>query len=156
MSKIRVYADELTYPLHIILRFEMEQALLENKYDIKELNSIWNEKILEYLGLEIKNDSEGIMQDIHWATSFYGYFPTYALGNLYNSQMYFTMKKELDFEGLLQSGHIRPIREWLTEKVHRKTGFYDPKEFIENITGEELNPNYFIKYLEEKYEYFLN
>ena len=151
LSKIRIKADELTYPLHIILRFEIEKGLLDGSIQVNELPSVWNEKIKEYFGLEIKDDAEGVLQDIHWATVFYGYFPTYALGNIYNSQMYYTMKKELDFDTLLTNGTIEPVRNWLIENVHKKTGLYDPEDFIKVITQESVNPDYFIKYLEQKF-----
>ena len=150
-SRIRIHADELTYPLHIILRFEIEKGLLDGSIKVTELPNVWNEKFEKYLGLEIKNDSEGVMQDIHWATGFYGYFPTYALGNIYNAQMYHTMRQELDFDGLLTNGTIGPIRNWLIENVHKKTGLYDPEEFVKVITHEEVNPKYFISYLVEKF-----
>ena len=151
LSKIRIHADEVTYPLHIILRFEIEKGMLDGSYEVSELPSIWNEKFEKYFGFEITNDSEGILQDVHWASGFYGYFPSYALGNLYNSQMYYAMKKELEFDSLLANGSVQPIKNWLTDRVHKKTGFYNPLDFINKITSEELNPNYFIRYLEEKY-----
>ena len=151
LSKIRIEADELTYPLHIILRFEIEQGMLDGTYNVNELPAIWNEKMKESFDIDIEKDSEGIMQDIHWASSFYGYFPTYALGNLYNAQMLHAMKKELDFDNLLLQGNVTPIREWLITNVHKKTGFYDPEEFLRVISGKDINPDYFVKYLDEKY-----
>ncbi len=151
LSKIRIQADEVTYPLHIILRFEIEKGLLDGSISVNELPAIWNEKINAYFNLDVNSDTEGVMQVIHWATGFYGYFPTYALGNIYNAQMYYAMKKVLDFETLLEHGSIEPIRNWLVEHVHSKTGLYDPEEFIRRITHEDVNSTYFIKYLEEKY-----
>ena len=96
LSKIRIQADELTYPLHIILRFEIEKGLLDGSNQVNDLPIIWNEKMKEYFGLEISNDIEGVLQDIHWATGFYGYFPTYTLGNIYNSQMYYWQMVQLN------------------------------------------------------------
>lgn len=151
LSKIRIEADELTYPLHIIVRFEIEKGLLDGSIEVDELPAIWNKKMQDYFGLEISNDSEGVMQDIHWATSFYGYFPTYALGNIYNAQMYYTMKQEVDFDSFLANGSIKPIRNWLRDNVHKKTGLYDPEDFVKIITHEHINPDYFINYLEEKF-----
>ncbi|MFW9778881.1 MAG: carboxypeptidase M32 [Candidatus Heimdallarchaeota archaeon] len=151
-SKIRVEADEMTYCLHIIIRFEIERDLMAGKIKVDQLPEIWNKKYKDYLGVEIQNDSEGVMQDTHWAGGLLGYFPTYALGSLYNAQMLHSIKKDLtDYSDLLRKGNLSPIILWLKEKIHSQGKLYDPSEFIERITGESMNAKYFLEYLEEKY-----
>lgn len=151
-SKIRVAADEVTYSLHIIIRFEIEQELLKGEISTQDLPKIWNSKYKECLGVDIENDSEGVLQDIHWPAGYFGYFPTYALGNIYNGQMLHAMKKEItNYEDLLRKGDLKPIIEWLKEKVHIQSNLYDPLDLIKRISGEELTPKYHIEYLTEKY-----
>ncbi|MFX0184450.1 MAG: carboxypeptidase M32 [Candidatus Hodarchaeota archaeon] len=151
-SKIRVTADEVTYCLHVIIRFEIEQDLLTGKITVNDLPKVWNAKYEEYLGVIIENDSEGVMQDSHWANGSFGYFPGYALGNIYNAQMLNTLKKDIpNFNELLKEGDFKPIINWLVEKVHKPSNLYDPPELIKRITGKEISPKYFIEYLEEKY-----
>ncbi|MHA1972275.1 MAG: carboxypeptidase M32 [Candidatus Hodarchaeales archaeon] len=151
-SKIRVTADEVTYSLHVIIRFEIERELLKGNISIDELPEVWNQKYKEYLGVEIENDSEGVMQDTHWAGGAFGYFPTYALGNIYNAHMLAYMKKELsDFDELVKEGNLQPIIDWLIENVHKPSNLYDPPELIKRITGEDINPKYFIEYIKDKY-----
>lgn len=151
-SKIRVLADEVTYSLHVIIRFEIERDLLTGKITTKELPNVWNAKYKEYLGIDILDDAEGVMQDIHWASGGFGSFCSYALGNLYNAQFFHAMRKEFpNFYDLVRTGDLKPIINWLTEKVHKTANLYDPPELIKRITGEDLNPQYFLQYLEEKY-----
>jgi carboxypeptidase Taq len=151
-SKIRVNADEVTYSLHIILRFEIERDLLAGKITLEELPQIWNSKYKEYLGIDFENDSEGVMQDIHWAAGGFGGFSFYALGNMYGAQILSTMKKHLpNYKELITQGKIKPIVNWLNENVHQKSNLVDPLSLVENITGEPLDPRYFLNYLEEKY-----
>ena len=151
-SKIRVTADEVTYCLHIIIRFEIERDLLTGKISVDELPSIWNRKYKEYLGVVIEDDSEGVMQDTHWAGGAFGYFPTYALGNIYNAQMLNTMLKDIpNYYELIKSGNISPIINWLINNVHKPANMYNPPELMKKITGEEVNSKYFIDYLEKKY-----
>ena len=151
-SKIRIYADEVTYNLHIILRFEMERDLFDDKITIDELPQVWNQKMKDYLGQDILNDAEGVLQDMHWYTGYYGYFPSYALGNLYNSQMLQKMVHELpDYKEQFKTGNISPVLAWLKTNVHNLGNMYDPLDFIKEVTGEPLNPHYFIDYLDMKY-----
>lgn len=150
-SKIRIEADEVTYSLHVIIRFEIEKELLSGKITTDELPEVWNKKYKDYLGVDIENDSEGVMQDTHWAAGYFGYFPSYALGNIYNGQMLNVIKKDLPYDDLLRKGVLKPIIDWLIEKVHKQSNLYDPLELIKKISGEEINPKYFIDYLEEKY-----
>lgn len=151
-SKIRIYADEVTYNLHIILRFEIEQALFNEEITIDELPSVWNEKMKLYLNQDILNDTEGVLQDMHWFTGYYGYFPDYALGNLYNGHMLHYLKADIpEYADLLREGNLSSILSWLKTKVHQKGNMADPLEFIEHMTGEPLNPHYFLDYLDLKY-----
>lgn len=151
-SLIRTEADELTYGLHIIIRYEIEKELINGRISVNELKDLWNKKYKEYLGVEPKNDAEGILQDMHWSDGSFGYFPSYALGNLYGAQMFNTLLKEKPtvMEGV-KNGDLTEITKWLNEKVHVHGAIYTPEELIKNITGEELNPKYFIDYLKNKY-----
>ncbi|MHA1967189.1 MAG: carboxypeptidase M32 [Candidatus Hodarchaeales archaeon] len=155
-SKIRIEADEVTYSLHVIIRFEIEKDLLSGKITTDELPSVWNTKYKEYLGVDIENDSEGVMQDTHWAAGYFGYFPSYVLGNMYNGQMLNVIKKEFPYNDLIKKGDLKPIINWLIENVHKQSNLYDPLELIKKISGEEINPKYFIDYLEEKYSRIYN
>ena len=151
-SLIRTQADELTYPLHILVRYEVEKAIIEKSADVKSLPKLWNEKYKEYLGVEPENDGEGILQDIHWATGDFGYFPSYALGSAVAAQIYYYMKGCMPFEQYLKEGNLLPIREFLREKVHQYGKSKNANEILKEMTGEEFNADYYIKYLKEKYQ----
>jgi carboxypeptidase Taq len=151
-SKIRVTADEVTYSLHVIIRFEIERDLLNGTLKTTELPEVWNTKYKEYLGLDITNDAEGVLQDIHWASGFFGGFSFYVIGNMYNSQMLQVILKEMpEFFDLIKQGNLRPIIEWLKKHVHQVGNQYDPEELLKRISGEEINPKYFLQYLKSKY-----
>ncbi|UCB60320.1 MAG: carboxypeptidase M32 [Candidatus Bathyarchaeota archaeon] len=150
-SKIRVEADEVTYCLHIIIRFEIERELIANKIAVADLPEIWNRKYHDYLGVEIQNDSEGVMQDIHWASGYYGYFPTYALGNIYSGQLLTKLRKDIPiWQDQIRTGDFLQVKKWLTENVHQHGNLYDPADLIKRITGESLNVQPYLKYLDEK------
>lgn len=155
-SLIRVEADELTYSLHIMVRYEIEKGILSGEYLIKDLPKIWNEKMNEYLGVMPSTDSEGVLQDVHWSCGLIGYFPSYALGNVYSLQILNAMKKDINIEGALERGELKKIKEWLGEKIHRYGKLKTPKEIMISVTGEELNPEYYIEYLKEKYKNIYN
>lgn len=155
-SLIRVEADELTYSLHIMIRYEIEKGVLSGEYMIKDLPKIWNEKMYEYLGITPENDSEGVLQDVHWSCGLIGYFPSYALGNVYSVQILNAMKKDINVIGALERGELNKIREWLREKIHRYGKLKTPKEIMVSVTGEELNPVCYIEYLKEKYRNIYN
>ena len=148
---IRVEADELTYSLHIMVRYEIEKMIFAGEVSIDDLPKIWNQKMVEYLGIEPKNDSEGLMQDVHWYCGLIGYFPSYAIGNAYASQIYNTMKKDFDVEKALENQELNKITDWLGEKIHKYGRLKDTSEIIKAVTGEDLNPRYYIEYLKEKY-----
>jgi carboxypeptidase Taq len=151
-SKIRVEADEVTYGLHIIIRFNIERDLFADKITVKELPEIWNQKYKEYLGLKIQNDSEGVMQDTHWASGLYGYFPSYALGNIYDGQLLTAMEKTLpDWRKQLTKGNFNDIKTWLTKTVHSQGNLYDPADLIKRITGKEIDVKPYLSYLNDKF-----
>lgn len=152
-SLIRIEADELTYNLHIIIRYEIEKMIFNENLPISELPKVWNEKYKTYLGLTPPNDGLGVLQDVHWSGGSFGYFPSYALGNMYAAQIAQTLKKELpQFEGFVKEGNFKPIKEWLTDKIYKHGKALKPAEIIKNVTGEDLNPDYLADYLEEKYK----
>lgn len=151
-SLIRVEADELTYPLHIIIRYEIEKAIFSNEVSVEELPSLWNQKYQDYLGITPSEDAEGILQDVHWAGGDFGYFPSYALGYMYAAQLKHKMLDDLpEFDTLLERGEFHPIKQWLTEKVHIHGKRKKPLDIIKEATGEELNVRYLIDYLQNKY-----
>ncbi len=149
---IRVEADELTYNLHIIVRYEIEKGLMEGSMEVKDLPQIWNAKMEEYLGIRPTSYEDGVLQDIHWSMGGFGYFPSYSLGNLYAAQFANTLRKEFPhLDEIVAKGDFLEIREWLREKIHQYGRLYSPKELIMRVTGEELNANYLVEYLEQKY-----
>lgn len=151
-SFIRVEADELTYNLHIMVRYEIEKALISGEMEVKDLPDIWNAKMSEYLGITPPNDSEGVLQDIHWSFGGFGYFPSYSLGNLYAAQILNKIKQDVpNFYDSIEQGKFTVIQEWLKEKIHQYGMLYTPNELIVKATGEELNADYLVQYLEEKY-----
>lgn len=150
-SYIRVEADELTYPLHILLRYEMERSIFNDGVDLDTLPSMWNDLMKSYLNIIPKTDADGILQDVHWSGGAFGYFPTYALGSAYAAQIYYTLIKELDFETLIKEDRIEEINAWLKEKIHQFGKSKKPLELLELVTNEPFNPNYYVRYLKEKY-----
>ncbi|MGP7816014.1 carboxypeptidase M32 [Niallia sp. 01092] len=151
-SLIRIEADELTYPLHIIIRYELEKGLFNDEIEVKDLPALWNEKYQSYLGMSPGNDGEGVLQDVHWAGGSFGYFPSYALGYMYAAQIKQTLLKDIpDFDALLEKGELQLIKEWLNEKIHQYGKTKKPLEILNDVTGEGLNPTYLINYLSDKY-----
>jgi carboxypeptidase Taq len=151
-SLIRVEADEVTYNLHIMLRFELEEALLNKRIEVKELPELWNEAMKKYLGVVPPDDANGVLQDVHWSGGMLGYFPSYMLGNLYAAQIFNTITEEIpNLEAKIAQGELLPLREWLKEKIHRHGRIYEPKKLLERVTGEGPNPRYFMHYITEKF-----
>ncbi|MBV7504678.1 carboxypeptidase M32 [Bacillus sp. sid0103] len=151
-SFIRVEADELTYNLHIMLRYEIEKALISGEIEAKDLPVIWNQKMQDYLGVTPSTDTEGVLQDVHWSFGGIGYFPSYSLGNLYAAQILRTIQKDLpDFDNHIENGRFDLIQAWLKENIHQYGKLYTPNELIVKATGEELNAEYLVEYLEKKY-----
>lgn len=156
-SLIRTEADELTYSLHVIIRYELEKALINNEVTVEELPKAWNEKYKEYLGVEAETYSEGVMQDTHWASGLFGYFPSYALGNLYGAQFLNKMLKDMpNMYDEIAKGNLKEIHNWLKDNIHKHGAVYKPAELIKMVTGEELTAKYFVEYLNNKYSEIYN
>jgi carboxypeptidase Taq len=151
-SLIRVEADEVTYNLHVMLRFELETGLIGGSIAVADLPSLWNEATERYLGIVPPNDGQGVLQDVHWSTGAFGYFPSYMLGNLYAAQLHATLREDLpDLDERIASGDLRSLVHWLREKIHRLGAIYEPAVLIERITGNPLDPSYFVQYVMRKY-----
>lgn len=146
-SLIRIEADALTYPLHIIIRYEIEKMIFNEEINLADLPQIWNDKYEEYLGIRPENDLEGILQDVHWAGGSFGYFPSYALGFMYAAQLYHAMNQQFDVEAILASEDYSRIIEWNKKHIHQFGASKKPNELILNATGEALNPTYLIDYM---------
>jgi carboxypeptidase Taq len=151
-SKIRIEADEVTYGLHVIIRFNLERDLFAGKITVDELPQIWNESYRQYLGVDVEDDSEGVMQDTHWASGYYGYFPSYALGNIYSGQILASMEKDIrDWREQISKGDFRNVKQWLVKNVHSYGNLYNPPDLIKIIAGRELTVDYYLDYLQKKY-----
>lgn len=151
-SAIRVEADEVTYNLHILLRYEIEKDLLNDRYPVADLPGVWNDRMRDYLGLTPSNAREGVLQDAHWSDSFFGYFPTYALGNLYAAQLDRAVRRDIpDLDGRISRGEFSQLREWQREKVHRWGMLYLPAQLMERATGEPASSRAFVEHVESKF-----
>ena len=151
-SFIRVEADELTYNLHIMLRFEIEQDLMEGRVRVEDLPALWNEKMRSYLGIVPSTDADGILQDVHWSLGAIGYFPTYTLGNLYAVQFYNQAQKEIsNLNGEIEAGRLSVLKHWLNHKIHRWGRTFTVDHLAQRVTGEPLSPEPFLTYLEKKF-----
>jgi carboxypeptidase Taq len=151
-SLIRVEADEATYNLHIILRFELEQAMLADDFRLEDLPEEWNRRMWEYLGIEVPTDTEGVLQDVHWSGGSIGYFPTYALGNLISAQIWERITADLpDLDDSFEAGEFGPLRDWLRENLHRHGRKFTPAETLERVVGtRQIDPEPYVRYLREK------
>ncbi|MBH0186298.1 MAG: hypothetical protein HP477_13050 [Nitrospira sp.] len=151
-SFIRVEADELTYNLHIMLRFEIEQDLIEGKVQPEDLPALWNQKMEEYLGITPTSDAEGVLQDVHWSFGAFGYFPTYTLGNLYSVQFFEQATLEIPrLEEAIAAGQLLELRRWLEQKIHRWGRMFTPDHLAQRVTGATISPDPFLLYVEKKY-----
>lgn len=148
---IRTEADELTYPLHIMVRYELEKALLNGELAVRDLPAAWNHAYKEYLGLDVPDDAHGVLQDIHWSSGDFGYFPGYALGTAYAAQMVDQMKQTFDFDGCCARGELEPILQWLEAHIWQYGKELEPDELIRSGCGGEFDPQVFTRYLTEKY-----
>jgi len=150
-SLIRVEADETTYNLHVMVRFELERLMLNGDLAVEDLPEAWNQMYQDYLGVTPPNDAQGCLQDVHWSMGAMGYFPTYTLGNLYSAQFYAAAKRDLgDLESLYAKGDFTPLLQWLREKIHSKGRQLSPAELCKDVTGEELSAAYLLDYLRNK------
>ena len=150
-GSIRTEADELTYPLHIMIRYELEKDLIAGNCSVSDLPELWNKKYKDYLGVTPTDDAEGVLQDIHWSGASFGYFPSYALGSAIAAQLYHYMAQQIPVADYLKEGNMVPIREFLRDHIHKYGAVYPTNELLKKVTGEEFNPDYYIRYLTEKY-----
>ena len=151
-SYIRVEADEATYNLHIMLRLEIEIALMDGSLEVRDLPDAWNTRMEEYLGLTPANNSQGVLQDVHWSAGYIGYFSTYALGNLISLQLWETIKRDLPgLEDQIRQGEFGDLLSWLRENIHRHGQKFEPQELIRRVTGSKIDPAPYMRYLNEKY-----
>lgn len=149
---IRVEADEVTYNLHIMLRYELEKKIFNDNLSVDEIPETWNQMFAEWFGIEVTEDRLGCLQDIHWSMAAFGYFPTYTLGNLYAAQLLDAMGEELgDIDAIVESGEWQPMLDWLRANIHQQGSKFTPSELIQKATGEPPTPNPFINYVEKKY-----
>lgn len=149
---IRVDADEVTYNLHIAIRYEIEKKIIKDEINVSEIPEFWNDRMEQLLGVRPTKDSEGVLQDTHWSSGLFGYFPTYTLGNLVSAIIASKMYKDLrDYEENIRNGDFKPIREWLRVKIHQYGSVYAPKVLLKNTFNEGYNPDYFVTYIENKY-----
>lgn len=156
-SLIRIEADELTYNLHIMIRYEIEKQLIAGEIEVSQLPQIWNDKYEEYLGVRPQHDGEGVLQDVHWSGGAFGYFPSYSLGNMYAAQIYAHLQSTLpNFNTLVESGDFAPILDWLKEHIYRHGAMLKPEQFIQQVTGQELDATYLTDYLQAKYSDIYN
>ncbi|MFB6209039.1 MAG: carboxypeptidase M32 [Candidatus Nanohaloarchaea archaeon] len=152
-NPIRVEADELTYHLHIFLRLKLERQLINGDLEVGELQEKWRDIMENFMGIRPENPNKGVLQDIHWYQGSFGYFPTYSEGIIISAQIYNSMENDIDNIGeKISEGRFSEIREWLKENIHRKAKIRPTDNLIEEATGEELNVDHFLDYIEEKYE----
>jgi len=153
---IRVEADEVSYNLHVLMRFELEKGLIEGTITAADLPGLWNEKYNNYLGVKVDSDANGVLQDIHWAHGSFGYFPTYTIGNLAAAQIWHSYcLYDTDYKQTLGQGKLAKIRNWLSENIYHHGALYPPAELLQKVCGEELNSSYFLEYLKNKPEFAL-
>ena len=149
---IRVEADELTYHLHIVIRFEIERDLVRGDLDVEDVPGVWNDKYEEYLGIRPDTDSEGCLQDIHWSHGNFGYFPTYSLGSVMAAQLFEAAEAEIDdLDAKIAEGEFDDLHDWLGENVHRHGSRYETNELVKRATGEDFSADAFLDYVDEKY-----
>lgn len=149
---IRTESDEVTYNIHIIIRFELEKALVEGTLAVAQLRDAWNAKYKEYLGIDVPRDADGVLQDVHWASGYFGYFPSYTLGNVYAAQMFAAAQKQIPtLSRSIRTGDLKPFLSWLRTNVHIHGKRYTSAELIKQISGEPLSTGFFKNYLKNKY-----
>jgi carboxypeptidase Taq len=150
-SLIRVEADQVTYNLHIILRFELELGIFDRTIELADLPEAWNSKVEEYLGISVPDDANGVLQDVHWAGGSFGYFPTYSLGNIVAGQLWDRIITDLpDVEEGFAHGEFTALREWLRENLHRHGNKFMPKELIERVVGGPIDVEPYLRQLRER------
>ncbi|MDA3852343.1 MAG: carboxypeptidase M32 [Spirochaetaceae bacterium] len=151
-SFIRIEADEVTYGLHIILRYRLEKLLIEGSIKVKDIPDLWRCESKKLLGIEPEKDKDGVLQDIHWSGGSFGYFPTYLMGNVYGAQFLDKIKDDLpEWDSTIREGNWSPILDWLKDKIHSVGSIYTPTNLLQRVTGETLSADSFIKYLYQKF-----
>jgi len=151
-SFIRVEADEATYNLHVMLRFEIELALIENRLQVKDLPDYWNAKFKEYFGITPPDNARGVLQDVHWSSGYIGYFPTYAIGNVVSVQLWESIRKDIpNLDEQIEKAEFKPLLGWLVEKVHRHGAKFECQELVQRVTGSKIDPQPYLQYIETKY-----
>ena len=149
---IRINADEITYHLHIIIRFELERALINGDLEVEDLSEAWDQKYRDYLGIEAETELKGVLQDIHWYQGSIGYFPTYSLGSVLSAQIFRKAEEEIDgLDSKISSGELQPLRDWLNEEIHQKGCLFKTERLVEEVTGEKPTADYFIEYVQRKF-----
>ena len=152
LCPIRVDSDEVTYNLHIILRFELEKKLFNGELAVDELPETWDRMSQEIIGLTPKSDKEGVLQDVHWSGGMFGYFPSYCLGNMIAAQLWYTVLGEIpDLQKDFSAGNFERLLSWLRNSIHQHGKRYDTEVLVERVTGERINPKYLIRYLKDRY-----
>jgi carboxypeptidase Taq len=136
--------------MHIILRFELEQDLIEGRVDLRDLPEAWDARMDEYLGIDVPSAREGVLQDMHWSSGSMGYFPTYALGNVMSVQIWERLKEDVDVDDQMERGEFGEIREWLRSRLYVLGRKFEPQETIERVTGSRIDPGPYVRYLREK------
>jgi len=150
-SLIRTEADELTYPLHVIVRYEIEKLLMADQVQVNDLPGLWAELMKDYLGVDVPDDRRGVLQDSHWSGGSIGYFPSYAIGSAYSAQIMDRMRRDIDVYGGAAKGNLRPVVDWLTQNIYRYGSLYDPEELLARCCGQPFDPSYYTDYLVGKY-----
>ena len=151
-SLIRTEADEVTYSLHVMIRYELEKAVMAGELTVHELPEAWNRLYKEYLGVDVPDDRRGVLQDSHWSGGAIGYFPSYALGSAYGAQFLRKMKETVDVDACVAEGDFAPVNSWLEERVWQYGGLYTPEQLLDRILGEPFDPMVYVDYLEQKYK----
>ena len=151
VEDIRCNADEVTYGMHIILRFKLEKQFIDGDLKVKDLPEAWDALSLELLGKRPDSIQTGVLQDVHWMSGMYGYFPSYALGNIINAQIWDTMSKDLDTVSIMRTGNLSKFKDYLTEKYYQYGGIYGIDEMLKRGTGKNLDSSFFDRYLRDKY-----
>ena len=155
-SLIRTEADDLSYTLHVMVRYELEKQLIAGTLAVKDIPMQWNRLYKEYLGVDVPDDRQGCLQDSHWSGGMFGYFPSYALGSAYGPQMLYRMQREIgNIETLIAAGQIGKIKEWLREKIHRHASFIKPGQLFQSVCG-QFEAKYYTDYLTDKYSKLYN
>ena len=155
-SLIRTEADELTYSMHVLIRYEIEKMLFDGDLKVHDVPEAWNRMYREYLGIEVPDDKRGCLQDTHWSGGMFGYFPSYSIGSAYSAQIYASMRKDFDVPATVASGDLKPIVDWLTERIYKYGAMLTPAEVIQSACGAPFDPKYYTDYLKEKFTALYN